>query len=58
MKLNFSKEDFKKFIDYVINRHFPDLLDEKLPYLELIKLVMIFRIVFFQTKDLLKTISA
>ena len=36
-----SKEDFKKFIDYVISRHFPDLLDEKLPYLELIKLVMI-----------------
>ena len=35
-----SKEDFKKFIDYVISRHFPDLFDEKLPYLELIKLVM------------------
>ncbi len=35
-----SKEDFKKFIDYVIRRHFPDLLNEKLAYLDLIKLVM------------------
>ena len=35
-----TKNDFKKFIDYVINRHFPDLLNEKLAYLELIKLIM------------------
>jgi len=35
-----SKKDFKKFINYVISRHFPDLLNEKLSYLELIKLVM------------------
>tara|TARA_Y100001970_G_scaffold23435_1_gene27551 strand:- start:31197 stop:32645 length:1449 start_codon:yes stop_codon:yes gene_type:complete len=38
---NFCKqEDFQKFIDYVIERHYPEILHNKLPYLELLKIIM------------------
>tara|TARA_Y100001970_G_scaffold278099_1_gene383322 strand:- start:36 stop:1484 length:1449 start_codon:yes stop_codon:yes gene_type:complete len=35
-----SKKDFKKFIHYVINRHYPKILNKPSPYLELLKCVM------------------
>ena len=35
-----SQDDFKNFIDYVINRHYPEILNNELPYLQLLRLVM------------------
>ena len=35
-----SKEDFYKFTNYVIKRHYPNILDNESPYLELLRLVM------------------
>ena len=35
-----SKEDFQKFINYVINRHYPEILNKESPYIELLKIVM------------------
>ena len=35
-----SKEDFRDFIDYTIKRHYPEILNHELPYLELLKLIM------------------
>tara|TARA_B100000945_G_scaffold102235_1_gene80701 strand:+ start:809 stop:2257 length:1449 start_codon:yes stop_codon:yes gene_type:complete len=35
-----SKEDFHNFTNYVIKRHYPDILDSQSLYLELLKLVM------------------
>ncbi len=35
-----SKEDFQKFIDYVIKRHYPKILNHESPYLELLKIIM------------------
>ena len=35
-----SKEDFQKFINYVINRHYPKILNKESPYIELLKIVM------------------
>ena len=35
-----SKEDFKNFVDYVINRHYPEILNNESPYLELLKVIM------------------
>ena len=35
-----SKEDFQNFVDYVINRHYPEILNNKSPYLELLKVIM------------------
>ena len=35
-----SKEDFHNFTNYVIKRHYPNILDNESPYLELLKLVM------------------
>ena len=35
-----SQDDFKSFIDYVINRHYPEISDNESPYLELLRLVM------------------
>ena len=35
-----SEEDFKKFINYVIDRHYPEISNSESPYLELLKLIM------------------
>ena len=35
-----SKEDFQKFTNYVINRHYPTISNKESPYTELLKLVM------------------
>ena len=35
-----SRGDFKNFIDYVINRHHPEISDNESPYLELLRLIM------------------
>ena len=35
-----SQDDFKSFIDYVINRHYPEILNNESPYLELLRIVM------------------
>ncbi len=35
-----SQEDFQNFINYVINRHYPKISNNKSPYLELLKLIM------------------
>ncbi len=35
-----SQGDFKNFIDYVINRHHPEISDNESPYLELLRLIM------------------
>jgi len=35
-----SKEDFQKFTNYVINRHYPKILNKESPYIELLKIVM------------------
>ena len=35
-----SQDDFKSFVDYVINRHYPEVSDNKSPYLELLRLIM------------------
>ena len=36
-----SKDDFKKFTNYVIKRHYPIIANHESPYLELLRLVMI-----------------
>ena len=36
-----SKDDLKKFINYVIKRHYPIIANHESPYLELLRLVMI-----------------
>ena len=35
-----SIKDFKDFVNYVINRHYPKVLNNESPYLELIKIIM------------------
>ncbi len=35
-----SKEDFKNFTDYVINRYYPEISDKESPYLQLLDLIM------------------
>ena len=35
-----SKDDFKKFTNYVIKRHYPIIANHESPYLELLRLVM------------------
>jgi len=35
-----SFKDFKDFVNYVINRHYPKILDKESPYLELLKIIM------------------
>ena len=35
-----SNKDFKVFVDYVIKRHYPEILKSKSPYLELLKLII------------------
>ena len=35
-----SKEDFHNFTNYVIKRHYPNIVDNESPYVELLKLVM------------------
>ena len=35
-----SKEDFQSFINYVINRHYPKILNNESPYLELLKTII------------------
>tara|TARA_B100002052_G_scaffold299164_1_gene335846 strand:+ start:7892 stop:9343 length:1452 start_codon:yes stop_codon:yes gene_type:complete len=35
-----SKEDFKNFINYVIERHYPEILNHESPYVELLKIII------------------
>lgn len=35
-----TKEDFQQFINYVVSKYFPEVLNHKSPYLKLLKLVM------------------
>ena len=35
-----SIEDFQNFINYTINRHYPEILNNKSPYLELLKIII------------------
>ena len=35
-----SKKDFQNFINYVINRHYPKILNKESPYIEFLKIVM------------------